>query len=67
MKLWEYVGKKVRVYFKDGDIYDGIVIDFDHDYDTYNGQNAILLRTDDSMFSIDENEIESIKVIESEE
>lgn len=64
LKLWKYIGKRVRVIDRDGDKFDGKVVDFDDELDNATGYDSIYLKTDTGSFGINEYEIKSIKEIE---
>ncbi|MEB6291620.1 hypothetical protein NGC65_00780 [Staphylococcus xylosus] len=64
LRVFEYLGKRVKVILWDGERYMGKVIDFDWGYDNATGYDSIYLKTDTGSFDIDEYEIKSIKEIE---
>lgn len=64
LRLWEYIGKRVRVIDRDGDEFDGKIVDFDDELDNATGYDSIYLKTDTGSFGINEYEIKSIKEIE---
>ncbi|WP_232138732.1 hypothetical protein [Staphylococcus gallinarum] len=64
LRLWEYEGKRVRVIDRDGDEFEGKVVDFDDELDNATGYDSIYLKTDTGSFGINEYEIKSIKEIE---
>lgn len=41
MKLWDLVGKKVRLILNDGKVVDGIILDWTDDYTSISGQEEI--------------------------
>ena len=58
MKLWQYVGKKVKVVLKNGNVITGVVEDWNDGY-TLDGYDEIII----GFYAYAENEIESIELI----
>lgn len=58
MKLWEYVGKKVKLVLKDGRVIVGVVEDWNDGY-TLDGYDEIVI----DFYAYAENEIESIELV----
>ncbi|MGZ0086907.1 hypothetical protein ACWNXI_15430 [Caldibacillus thermoamylovorans] len=68
MKLWEYVGKKVRIIYKDGDVLEGFVRDYCDGEDSEDGIDSLEITNEETkgrgyVFGVLENEIKSIEVI----
>ncbi|AEV17632.1 MULTISPECIES: LSm family protein [Geobacillus] len=64
MRLWEYVGKKIRVTLKDGEILEGIVQDYTDQEDTDNDYDSLDMFIDGKYIGVGEPEIKSIQIIE---
>lgn len=64
MRLWEYVGKKIRVTLKDGEILEGIVQDYTDQEDTDNDYDSLDMFIDGKYIGVGESEIKSIEIIE---
>lgn len=64
LKLWEYLGEKVKVIYNDGEVYEGKVVHFDDEDDNADGYDSISLVADGLTIDISESEIKSIKEIE---
>lgn len=58
MKLWQYVGKKVKVILEDNTVIIGVVEDWNDGY-TLDGYDEIIIK----FYAYAENEIVSIEVI----
>ncbi|AUI36575.1 hypothetical protein CWI35_08610 [[Bacillus] caldolyticus] len=43
MKLWEYVGKRVRIIYKDGDVLEGFVRDYCDGEDSEDGIDSLVI------------------------
>lgn len=66
LRLWEYIGKNVKVETNDGKVFEGRAIGVDDD-DNESGYYSLNIETDkenDIVYDLNENEIESIKEIE---
>ncbi|MFJ7971310.1 hypothetical protein [Psychrobacillus sp. NPDC096389] len=68
MQLWTYVGKHVRVLYKDGDVLEGFVQGYDDGEDNEDGVDSLSIsnkETDegDFIYGVSENEIEAIEII----
>ena len=59
MKLWQYVGKKVKVILEDNTVIIGVVEDWNDGY-TLDGYDEIIIK----FYVYAENEIVSIEVID---
>ncbi|MCJ0544438.1 4-hydroxy-3-methylbut-2-enyl diphosphate reductase [Enterococcus cecorum] len=59
MKLWQYVGKKVKVILEDNTVIIGVVEDWNDGY-TLDGYDEIIIK----FYAYAENEIVSIEVID---
>ncbi|MBF7025506.1 LSM domain protein [Staphylococcus kloosii] len=64
LRLWRYVGKEIKLYFLDGEVLTGKVIDFDDEMDNASGYDSIYIKTNEGSFDIDEYEIKSINEID---
>lgn len=64
MRLWEYVGKKVRVTLKGGEILEGVVQDYTDQEDTDNDYDTLDMFINGEYIGVDEPEIKSIEIIE---
>lgn len=64
MRLWEYVGKKVRVTLEDGEILEGVVQDYTDQEDTDNDYDSLDMFINGEYIGVDEPEIKSIEIIE---
>ncbi|NNV06690.1 hypothetical protein ETC03_09675 [Geobacillus sp. MMMUD3] len=68
MKLWEYVGKKVRIIYKDGGVLEGFVRDYCDGEDSEDGIDSLEITNEETkgrgyVFGVLETEIKSIEVI----
>ncbi|AXM89377.1 hypothetical protein CI793_09520 [Anoxybacillus ayderensis] len=68
MKIWEYVGKKVRIIYKDGDVLEGFVRDYCDGEDSEDGIDSLIITNEETkgqgyVFGVLETEIKSIEVI----
>ena len=64
MKLWEYEGKRVRVFVKDGLVYTGLVDIYSHADDNESGVASILFVSDEGLFiEIEEPDIRRIDIL----
>ncbi|EPZ37706.1 MULTISPECIES: hypothetical protein [Anoxybacillus] len=64
MGLWEYVGKKIRVTLKDGEILEGIVQDYTDQEDTDDDYDSLDMFVEGKYIGVGEPEIKSIEIIE---
>ncbi|ADU94517.1 hypothetical protein GGR02_001838 [Anoxybacillus voinovskiensis] len=64
MRLWEYVGKKIRVTLKDGEILEGIVQDYTDQEDTDDDYDSLDMFVEGKYIGVGEPEIKSIEIIE---
>ncbi|CAG9620874.1 hypothetical protein [Sutcliffiella rhizosphaerae] len=69
MKLWQYVGKNVRIVYKDGDILEGFVRDYDDGEDTEDGIDSLDIVNKESkegsyILGVKETEIKTIQEID---
>ncbi|GGJ61348.1 hypothetical protein GGR02_001185 [Anoxybacillus voinovskiensis] len=68
MKLWEYVGKNVRIVYKDGDVLEGFVRDYCDGEDSEDGIDSLVITNKETkgkgyVFGVSENEIKSITIL----
>ncbi|WMJ20307.1 MULTISPECIES: hypothetical protein [Geobacillus] len=68
MKLWEYVGKRVRIIYKDGDVLEGFVRDYCDGEDSEDGIDSLVITNQEAkelgiVYGVLENEIKSIEII----
>ncbi|MBB6177063.1 MULTISPECIES: hypothetical protein [Anoxybacillus] len=68
MRLWEYVGKDVRIVFKDGDVLEGYVLDYCDGEDNEDGIDSLTITNEETkgkgyVFGVSENEIKSITIL----
>lgn len=63
MKLWEYVGKEIKVTCLNGKIFSGKCTDFTQALDNEPEVDSIGLKVNDISYELYENEIKSIEVI----
>ncbi|UMT81003.1 hypothetical protein ML437_01760 [Staphylococcus roterodami] len=67
LRLWEYIGKRVKVLTTNSKTFEGVVINVDDAFDNESGYDSLNIETDkenDIVYDLNENEIESIEVIE---
>lgn len=67
LRLWEYIGKRVKVLTTNSKTFEGVVINVDDAFDNESGYDSLNIETDkenDVVYDLNENEIESIEVIE---
>ncbi|WP_436855213.1 LSM domain protein [Staphylococcus caeli] len=67
MYLYNYIGKNVKVETNDGKVFEGRAIGVDDDDDNESGYYSLNIKTDKEngiVYDLNENEIESIEVIE---
>ena len=69
MKLWEFVGKNVKIVYKDGAVLDGYVHDYDDGEDNDDGIDSLSISNKETkeggfLYGVSENEIESIEIID---
>ncbi|MGW7987738.1 hypothetical protein ACWEYO_10410 [Staphylococcus shinii] len=67
LRLWEYIGKRVKVLATNGKTFEGVVINVDDAFDNESGYDSLNIETDkenDVVYDLNENEIESIEEIE---
>lgn len=64
LRLWEYEGKEIKMYLRNGKVLTGKAIDFDDELDNATGYDSIYLKIVRGTFDINEYEIKSIKEIE---
>lgn len=67
MKLWEYVGKRVKIIFKDKDVLEGTVWDYCDEEDNEDGIDSIIIKNKDTVgfsYEVSQNDIESIEIID---
>lgn len=67
MKLWEYVGKRVKIIFKDSNVLEGTVWDYCDEEDNDDGIDSIIVKNKDTVgfsYEASQNDIESIEIIE---
>ncbi len=68
MKQWEYVGKRVRIIYKDGDVLEGFVRDYCDGEDSEDGIDSLVITNQEAkelgiVYGVLENEIKSIEII----
>lgn len=63
MKLWKYVGKKIKVTCDNDKVFEGKCIDYTQALDNEPEIDSIGLETTELSYEIYENEIKSIQVI----
>ncbi|MCL6587025.1 MAG: hypothetical protein K6T72_11040 [Anoxybacillus sp.] len=64
MRLWEYVGKKIRITLKDGEILEGIVQDYTDQEDTDDDYDSLDMFVEGKYIGVGEPEIKLIEIIE---
>lgn len=68
LKLWTYVGKHVRIFYKDGDVLEGYIQDYVNGEDNEDGIDSVVITNKETkkgnfLYGVSENEIESIELI----
>jgi len=68
MRLWEYVGKNVRIVYKDGDVLEGYVLDYCDGEDNEDGIDSLVITNEETkregyLLGVSENEIKSITIL----
>ena len=68
MRLWEYVGKNVRIMYKDGDVLEGYVLDYCDGEDNEDGIDSLVITNEETkregyLLGVSENEIKSITIL----
>lgn len=64
-KLWEYVGKRVKIIFKDGDLLEGFLWDYCDEEDNEDGIDSIMVKNKDTVgfsYDVSQNDIISIEI-----
>lgn len=64
MKLWTYVGKKVRIELTNGKQFIGEVTDYDDEIVNNSGESSIHLATGFQLYDFDESKIKSIETLD---
>ena len=64
MKLWTYVGKKVRIELTNGNQFIGEVTNYDDEVVNDSGEPSINLDTGIQIYDFDESEIKSIEILD---
>ncbi|MEJ7540495.1 LSM domain protein [Staphylococcus intermedius] len=64
MKLWTYVGKKVKIELTNGKIFTGRAAGFDDEMDNESGEDSIHLDSGKLLYDFDESQIKSIEVLD---
>ncbi|MBJ8267076.1 LSM domain protein [Staphylococcus pseudintermedius] len=64
MKLWTYVGKKVKIELTNGKIFIGRAVGYDDEMDNESGEDSIHLDSGKLLYDFDESEIKSIEVLD---
>ena len=57
------LGKKIKVFFSDGDVLQGLVCTFSWGADTQDGVATIELKTDNGYIQVKHNDFEKIEVL----
>lgn len=64
MKLWTYVGKKVRIELNNGKIFTGRATGYDDEMDNESGEDSIHLDSGKLLYDFDESQIKSIEILD---
>ncbi|UXU83105.1 LSM domain protein [Mammaliicoccus sciuri] len=63
MKLWTYIGKKVRIELTNGNQFIGEVTNYDDEVVNDSGEPSIHFATESYLYDFDESEIKSIEIL----